>query len=203
MSSPRTSTSAPRGRRSTSRSTRTLVAVLLLATAVAAAVAAIVVATQAALALGVVYVVVTSTVAARLLSDETASVRRDWARDRAGIAHHQTRQATVRMREQVAFAEQMAAKVRSGRDEAERLAAELEAARTALVDAESAHREAVDRGQALESELGTVKATLLELRTELRRVRDELAISQSAEVEARTELVAWQQAEVQEPRRYA
>ncbi|MCO7239357.1 hypothetical protein, partial [Aeromicrobium sp. CnD17-E] len=77
--------SRPADRRS-HRSVRTLAAVVLIVSALVAGAAAIVVSTVVALAAAVVYAVTACSVAARLLANETAQVRRDWARDRATAA---------------------------------------------------------------------------------------------------------------------
>lgn len=201
MTSPRSSSSASsRGRRSSTRSVRRVTAGLLLALALAAGVAAIVVGSPL-LVPGVVVAMVLTALAAGLLTDETIRVRRDWARDRAVQAHQNTREATVRSREHTAFADHMAAKVKAGHLEIERLLTELTVSAAALAEAEAAYEEAVRRGDALESEVEELRRTLESTRADLRQAQDELAASRAAEVETRTELLAWQQND--ESRRYA
>lgn len=150
---------------------------------------------------GVAGAIVAVAVSVLLLSDEAAQARRDWARDRAVLAHQHTREATVRAREHAAFAEHMAGAVKAGRDEVEKLLTDLATAATSLAEAEQAYAEAARRGDRLESELGSVKRTLEATRGELRHAQDALAESQSAELQARTELLAWQQAD--DTRKYA
>lgn len=201
MTSPRSSSdSASRGRRSTSRSVRRVAAGLLLVLALVAGVAAIVVGSPL-LVPGVVAAMVATAVAATLLNEETTRVRRDWARDRAVRAHQSTREATVRSREHTVFADHMAATVRAGRDEIERLLGELAVSAAALAEAERAYEDAVQRGDALQSEVEDLQRTLEATRLELRTTQDQLAASQAAELETRTELLAWQQGD--ESRRYA
>ena len=191
---------ASRGRRSSSRSVRRVAAGLLLTLALVVGVAAIVVGSPL-LVPGVVAAMVVTAVAAGLLNEETTRVRRDWARDRAVRAHQTTREATVRSREHTVFADHMAATVRAGRAEIERLLGELAVSAAALAEAERAYEEAVRRGDALESDVEELRRVLESTRVELRAAQDELAASRAAEVETRTELLAWQQGD--ESRRYA
>lgn len=184
------------------RSVRTLAAVVLIVSALVAGMAAIVVATVAALAVAVAYAVTVCSVAARLLTNETAQVRRDWARDRAVTAHEQSREAARRKREQVSFADTMAEKVQVRDTRIEDLAAQIAEAEAALARAEAEHVAAARRADALDGELQQTRDSLLGTRAEVRRLRDELAASQSAELEARTELLAWQQ-QAEEQRRLA
>lgn len=184
------------------RSARTLAAVVLIVSALVAGTAAIVVATVAALAVAVAYAVTVCSVAARLLTNETAQVRRDWARDRAVTAHEQSREAARRTREQVSFADSMAEKVQVRDTRIEDLAAQIAEAEVALAQAEAEHVAAARRADALDGELQQTRDSLLGTRAEVRRLRDELAASQSAELEARTELLAWQQ-QAEEQRRLA
>lgn len=189
-------TSRPAGRRSR-RSVRTLAAVALIVSALVAGAAAIVVATVTALAVAVAYAVTVCSVAARLLTNETAQVRRDWARDRAVTAHDQSRAAARRGREQVAFADTMADKVRVRDTHIAELAARIGEAEAALAQAEAAHVTAEQRADSLDEELQRTREALEGTRSEVRRLRDELAASQGSELEARTELLAWQEAEEQ------
>lgn len=184
------------------RSVRTLAAVVLIVSALVAGTAAIVVATVAALAVAVAYAVTVCSVAARLLTNETAQVRRDWARDRAVTAHEQSREAARRKREQVSFADTMAEKVQVRDTRIEDLAAQIAEAEAALSRAEAEHVAAARRADALDGELQQTRDSLLGTRAEVRRLRDELAASQSSELEARTELLAWQQ-QAEEQRRLA
>lgn len=190
----------PASRRSR-RSVRTVAAVVLLLSAVVAGAAAIVVATVLALAVAVVYVVTAGSVAARLLSNETAQVRRDWARDRALAAHDQSREAVKRKREQVTFADTMAERVRDRDAQINELAASLATAEQALVGAQHQHAVTQARADALDSELDDARSALETSRAEVRRLRDELSITRAAEEGARAELLTWQSSE--ESRRLA
>lgn len=180
---------------------RVLVAGLLLLTAVVAAIAAVVVGSYAVLVGGIGYAVAASLVSARLLNEETARVRRDWAHDRAATAQRNARQAEVRARDQVAFADHMAAAVKAGREQVELLRVELERATSSLTEVEAARTAAVTRGEATAAELADVESTLETTRAEVRQLRDELTASQAAELEARTELLAWEQSD--SSRKYA
>lgn len=204
MSSPRRSSSpgstTGRGRRSSARSARRVVAVLLLLVALVAGVGAIIVGSPF-LVPGVVAAIVAVTISARLLNDESAQVRRDWARDRAALAHRQTREATIRSREHTAFADHMAGAVRASRAEVERVLVELSTTETSLAQTERARAEATERAHQLESELTTLKRTLETTRGELRQAEAALAESEAAQLQTRAELLAWQQSD--EVRKYA
>lgn len=193
MTSPR-----PAARRSR-RSVRTLVAVVLIVSALAAGAAAIVVASVAALAVALSYAVVVCSVAARLLSNETAEVRRDWARDRATLAHDQSRAAVQRKREHVQFADTMAERVRERDARIDGLVESLQKAEQLLEAAEADHAAAVARSGALESELDVTRESLATSRAEVRRLREELETSRAAEDAARAELSAWQETGARKP----
>lgn len=163
--------------------------------ALAAGVAAIVVATVPVLGAAVAYAVVVSSVAARLLSNETAQVRRDWARDRAVTAHERSREQVRRSREQVAFADSMGEKVQVREERIVELLQQLGVAEAALVEAEARHAAVTVRADGLQVDLDETRQSLVSTRAEVRRLRDDLAASQSSELAARTELMAWQEAE--------
>jgi hypothetical protein len=199
-SSTPTTSNGTRGRRSSARSGRRLLALLLLAGALAVAVAGIVLGSFY-LPLGVVVAVVAVSVSAYLLGDETVQVRRDWARDRAEQAHRQTREATARAREHIAFADHMAGAVQAGRHEVERLLADLATAATSLAEAQAAHDVATRRNARLERELTDTRRSLEATRVELRHAQDALAESQAAELQTRAEVLAWEQSDTS--RKYA
>ena len=190
------------------RSRRAVGAVALLLTAVVVAVAGIVVA-LVGIVLGTVpvlvgttlYAVVVGVASARLLSDEIAQVRRDWARDRAQLADSNRTAAVARSREHIAFAEQMGQRV-SLRD------AQIATLRDAIVTAEielAQARERVSaeraRSAALESDASAAQSDLESARVDLRRASDALAASESAELQVRAELLAWEEAASEEARR--
>ena len=176
-------------------------AVALLLTAVVVAVVGIVVATVPVLVAATLYAVVVGVVAARLLSDELAQMRRDWARDRAELADGNRTAAVARSREHIAFAEQMGQRV-SLRD------AQIATLRDAIVTAEielAQARERVSaeraRSAALESDASAAQSDLESARVDLRRASDALAASESAELQVRAELLAWEEAASEEARR--
>ncbi|KAA1372987.1 hypothetical protein [Aeromicrobium fastidiosum] len=183
------------------RSRRAMGAVALLLTAVVVAVVGIVVATVPVLIAATLYAVVAGVVAARLLSDEVAQLRRDWARDRAELADGNRTAAVARSREHIAFAEQMGQRV-SLRD------AQIATLRDAIVTAEielAQARERVSaeraRSAALESDASAAQSDLESARVDLRRASDALAASESAELQVRAELLAWEEAASEEARR--
>lgn len=182
---------------------RTVLAIVLLATAILAGVIAIAVATVAALAIAVVYAVTAGSVAARLLADETAKVRRAWARDRATTAHVHGREVAQRAKEQVAFADSMAARVRDRDARLGELTERLSVAEQALEDARTRHRAARQRADVLRTDLDETRAALAAARREVRTLQDDLATSRGAEQELRDRLAAWQETADVESRRLA
>lgn len=162
----------PGGRRSR-RSSRTVAAVALILLTLVLGVAAIAIGSVPVLVAGVVQAIVLGTAASRLLADETAAVRRDWAQDRAASAHTRRRDAQRSAREQTAFAETMAARVKARQNEVHRLTRELDDATDKLVGSESA---------------------LASAHREIRHLTEALAESQAAEIQARTELLAAREA---------
>jgi hypothetical protein len=183
------------------RSRRAVGAVALLFTAVLVALVGIIVSTVPVLIVAAVYAVVAGVVAARLLSDELAQMRRDWARDRAQLADRNRTASVTRSREHIAFAEQMGQRVRL-RDE------QIATLRDAMVTAEielAQARERVSaeraRSAALEADVDSAQSDLESARVDLRRASDALAASESAEMQVRAELLAWEEAATEESRR--
>ena len=183
------------------RSRRALGAVALLVTSVVVAIVGIVVGSVPALVAATLYAVVTGVIAARLLSNEIAQLRRDWARDRAQLADSNRTVAVARSREHIAFAEQMGQRV-SLRD------SQIATLRDALVTAEiemAQARERVSaeraRSAALESDVDSAQSDLESARVDLLRANDALAASESAELQVRAELLAWEEAAAEQARR--
>ena len=179
--------------RKSRRSRRAIAASALLVTAVALATVALIVATIPLLAGATVYAVVSGVVAARLLSNEIAQLRRDWARDRAGIADDHRRISVLRAKEHIAFAEQMGQRIHL-KD------AQLEVLRDSLVTAEidlakSRERLSAERArtEALTTDLSSAASDLESARTDLRHAMDALAASESAEIQARADVLAWEE----------
>lgn len=183
----------PGGRRSR-RPWRTTTALLLLALAVVTGGAAILVGSVPVLVGGIVLAVLLGSAAARLLGDETVQVRRDWSQDRAAQAHAVRRDAEAKAREHIDFADTMAERVRVRQSQVEDLAAQLERVR------EDAAAQVL-RADAAEREVALLRTQLEEAHAELLSLQEALAASQSEELDARTQLLAWQQSD--EARRYA
>ena len=183
------------------RSRRAVGAVALLLTAVVVAIVGIIVSTVPVLVAATLYAVVVGGVATRLLSDEIAQLRRDWARDRAQLADSNRTAAVARSREHIAFAEQMGQRV-SLRD------AQIATLRDAIVTAEIELAQARERvyaerarSAALEADADSAQSDLESARIDLRRASDALAASESAELQVRAELLAWEEAASEEARR--
>lgn len=180
------------------RSRRAVGAIALLVSAVVVAVVGLVVAAVPVLIASTVYAAVAGVVAGRLLSNEIAQVRRDWARDRAKLADDNRKVAVVRSREHIEFAEHMGERV-SQRDEQIAslrdvlVTAEIEAARAReRLSAERARR------AALEAEADSAQSDLESARVDLLAAQDALAAREAAELQVRAELVAWEEAASEE-----
>ena len=187
--------------RRTPRSRRALGAVALLASSLLVAAIGIVVSSVPVLVVATTYAVVTGVIAARLLSNELAQLRRDWARDRAELADSNRKVAVARSKEHITFAEQMGQRV-SLRD------SQIATLRDALVTAEiemAQARERVSaeraRRAALEADADSAASDLESARTDLRQAQDALTASESAELQVRAELLAWEEAASEETRR--
>lgn len=184
------------------RSRRALAATALLVTAVVVAIVGLVIATVPVLVVATAYAVLSGIIAARLLSNEIIQTRRDWARDRAAIAHDHRHTSIARSREQIAFAEQMSSRIRL-KD------AQLEVLRDSLVTAEidlakSRERFSAERArvEALTSELDSAASDLESARVDLRNAIDALATSEGAEIQARAAMQAWEEAAAAAERRH-
>ncbi|MEJ7636197.1 hypothetical protein [Aeromicrobium sp.] len=183
------------------RSRRTLGATGLLLSAVLVAGAGIVVSTVPILIVATAYAVVSGVISARLLSGELTLKRREWALERVRIIDHNSRVAVARSREHIEFADQMGSRVRL-RD------AQLATLRDSLVTAEidlARARERVSeeraRGAALQADVESAQSDLESARVDLRHAHDALASSESAELHARSQILAWEQAASEESHR--
>jgi chromosome segregation ATPase len=183
------------------RSRRAIAATALLVTAVLVGTVGVVVATVPVLVTATAYSVITGVIAARLLSNEIANLRRDWAHDRAVIADDHRRSSINRAVEHMAFAEQMGSRIRL-KD------AQLESLRDALVTAEIDLAEARERlsaerarVEALTSDLDSAASDLESARVDLRHATDALATSEGAEIQARAEVVAWEESATEAERK--
>jgi hypothetical protein len=183
------------------RSRRAVGATGLLISAVLVAVAGIIVSTVPVLIAATIYAVVAGVGTARLLSSELADRRREWSLERAGIVDDNRRAAVARSREHIEFANQMGSRIRL-RD------AQLAELRDSLVTAEidlARVRERVAeeraRGEALQAEADSAQSDLESAQFDLARALDALAASESAELDARAQILAWEEAASQEARR--
>lgn len=187
--------------RKSARSSRVLIASALLVSALLVAAAAIIVSTVPVLVTATVYAVCAGIIAARLIADDLAQMRRDWARDRAEIANSNRLHAVARSREQIAFADQLGSRIRH-KD------AQLDTLRDSLVTAEinlAKIRERVSeeraRSEALAADLSSAQSDIESARSDLLVATDALATSEAAEMQARADVIAWQQSATDEERR--
>lgn len=183
------------------RSRRAVGAAGLLISAVLVAAAGIIVSTVPVLIAATTYAVLTGVIAARMLSNELADRRREWALERAVIIDDNRRASVARSREHIQFANQMGSRIRL-RD------AQLAELRDSLVTAEidlARSRERVSeeraRSVALQSDAESAKSDLESAQFDLARALDALAESESAELDARAQVLAWEEAASEEERR--
>jgi hypothetical protein len=183
------------------RSRRAVGATGLLISAVLVAVAGIIVSTVSVLVAATVYAVVAGVVATRLLSNELADRRRAWALERSVIIDDNRRAAVTRSREHIEFANQMGSRIRL-RD------AQLADLRDALVTheidlAKARERLSEERArvEALRADADSAQSDLESAQLDLARALDSLAESESAELDARAQLLAWEEVATQEDRR--
>lgn len=176
------------------RSTRAFGAIVLLMTAVVAAVVGIVLATVPALITVTAYAVVAGVVAARLLSNEIAHLRREWARDRASLADDHRVEAISRSSDHIAFAAEMGSRVTSRDAQIATLRDDLVTAEIELAQARERVSAERARSEALLAEVDTATSDLESAQVDLRRATDALAASESAELQVRAELLAWEEA---------
>lgn len=187
--------------RKSARSRRVLAATALLTTAVIFAAGAIAVSTIPLLVGATIYAVIAGIVSARLIANDLGQMRRDWAKDRAGIANHNRLQSVARSNENTAFAEQMASRIRHKDAQIENLrdslvTAEIDLAKTR--ERVSAERARVD---ALTADLSSAQSDVESARRDLMKANDALAASEAAEIQARAEVVAWEQSATEDQRR--
>ena len=183
------------------RSRRAVGASGLLISAVLVAVAGIVISTVPVLIGATTYAVLTGIVSARMLSNELADRRRVWALERSAIVDDNRRAAVARSREHIEFANQMGSRIRL-RD------AQLAELRDSLVTAEidlAKARERMSaeraRSEALRADAESAKSDLESAQFDLARAMDALAESESAELDARAQILAWEEAASEEERR--
>ena len=184
------------------RSRRTVAASGLLVSAVLVAVVGIIASTVPVLIAATTYAVLIGVVAARLLSNELADRRRDWARERAGIADDSRRIAVARSREHIEFAEQMGSRVRLRDTQLATLRDSLVTAEIELARARERVSEERARSEALQSEVDSATSDLESAQFDLARALDALAASESAELDARAQILAWEEAASEEARQH-
>ncbi len=175
------------------RSRRALGATGLLITAVLVAIAGIVVSTVPVLIAATTYAVLTGVIAARLLSNELADRRRTWALERSVIVDDNRRAAVARSREHIEFANQMGSKIMLREAQLDELRDSLVTAEIDLAKVRERVSEERARSKALEADTEAAKSDLESAQFDLARALDALAESESAELDARAQLLAWEQ----------
>jgi hypothetical protein len=162
----------------------------------------IIVSTVPILIAATVYAVATGILAARLLFNELAERRRTWALERAGIVDDNRRAAVARSREHIDFATQMGSRIRLRDAQLAELRDSLVTDEIDLAKARERMAEERARNEALQADVDAAKSDLESARIDLRRASDALAESESAELNARAEVLAWEEAASEEERRH-
>jgi chromosome segregation ATPase len=183
------------------RSRRAVGATGLLISAVLVAVAGIIASTVPVLIGATTYAVGAGIVAARLLSNELAGRRREWALERSVIVADNRKVAVARSREHIAFAEQMGSRIRLRDAQLASLRESLVTAEIDLAKARERMSEERARSEALQDDVDSATTDLESSRLDLARALDALAESESVELDARAQLLALEEAVAQEPSR--
>ena len=176
------------------RSRRAVGATGLLIAAVLVGTAGIMVSSIPVLVAATVYAVVSGVVAARLLSNEIAQMRRGRARDRAVVADEHRRTAVARSAENLAFADQMGSRMRMLDSHVSTLRDSLLTAEIDLALARERVSAEAARSLALQADVDSAQPDVDSARVDLNSARDALAASKSAELDARAEVLAWEEA---------
>ncbi|KAA1397548.1 hypothetical protein [Aeromicrobium ginsengisoli] len=183
------------------RSRRAVGATGLLISAVVVATAGIIVSTVPVLVAATVYAVVAGVVAARMLSNELADRRREWSLERAHIVDDNRRASVARSREHIEFANQMGSRIRLRDAQLAELRDVLVTYEIDIAKARERLSEERARVEALEADVDAARSDLESAQFDLARALDSLAESESAELDARAQLLAWEEAATQEERR--
>lgn len=183
------------------RSRRALGATGLLISAVLVAVVGIVVSTVPVLIAATTYAVLSGIVSARMLSNELAERRRLWALERSVIVDDNRRAAVARSREHIEFANQMGSRIRLREAQLADLRDSLVTAEIDLAKARERLSAERARSEALRADAESAKSDLESAQLDLARAMDALAESESAELDARAQILAWEEAASEEERR--
>ena len=183
------------------RSRRVFGATGLLISAALAAAGAIVVSTIGVLIAATVYAVLSGVVAARLLTNELADRRRVWSLERSQIVDDNRRAAVTRSREHIEFATQMGSRIRLRDAQLAELRDSLVTAEIDMAKARERLSEEQARIAALQADADSAQSDLESAQFDLARALDALAESESAELAARAQVLAWEEAASEQERR--
>jgi hypothetical protein len=164
-------------------------------------VAGIVVSTVPVLIAATTYAVLTGIVSARMLSNELADRRRAWALERSAIVDDNRRAAVTRSREHIEFANQMGSRIRLRDAQLAELRDSLVTAEIDLAKARERMSAEQARSEALRADAESAKSDLESAQFDLARAMDALAESESAELDARAQILAWEEAASEDERR--
>jgi hypothetical protein len=183
------------------RSRRAVGATGLLISAALVAVVGIIISTVPVLIAATTYAVVAGVVSARLLTNELAERRRAWALERSHIVDDNRRAAVSRSREHIEFANQMGSRIRLREAQLAELRDSLVTAEIDMARARERVSEERARNEALLADAESARSDLESAQFDLARALDALAESESAELDARAQVLAWEEAASEEERR--
>ncbi len=175
------------------RSGKVIAATSLLALSAVIACAALITSTVWLLAGATVFGVVAGVVAAALLTAEILDVRRAWATDRAQVSDRYRVESKKRHESHIAFVESLGSRLAQRETQISDLQEALLTAEIEIALAREKFSEEKARTEALQSDAEAAASDLASARSDLLVAQDALAASEAAAVEARAEILAWEQ----------
>ncbi|MGA8987826.1 hypothetical protein [Aeromicrobium sp.] len=153
----------------------------------------IIVSTVPVLVTGTIWSTLAGLGAARLLSAELVARRRAWSLERTGMVQDNRQLSVARSREHIEFAERMGSSLRLRDAQLATLRDSLVTAEIELARARERMSQERARSAALQADVESAQTDLESARLDLRHASDALAASESAELLARAEVLAWQE----------
>lgn len=175
------------------RSTKVIAATSLLAVSAVIACAALITSTVWLLAGATVFGVVAGVVAAALLLAEIVVVRRAWATDRAQVSDSYRVESKKRHDSHIAFVESLGSRLAQREIQLSAMQDQLLTTEIEIALAREKFSEEKARTEALQSDVDAAASDLASARSDLLSAQDALAASEAAAVEARAEILAWEQ----------
>ncbi|MGJ9423806.1 hypothetical protein [Aeromicrobium sp. CF3.5] len=182
------------------RSAKVIAATSLLALSAVVACAALITSTVQLLAGATVFGVVAGVVSASLLLAEIVVVRRAWATDRAQVSDSYRVETKKRHESHIAFVESLGSRLAQRETQLSAMQDVLLTTEIEIALAREKFSEEKARTEALQSDVDAAASDLASARSDLLTAQDALAASEAAAVEARAEILAWEQVAEQPPK---